>query len=181
MSWILLSLFSAVFLGLYEIAKKESLRGNAVPVVLLLNVLTAASVYVPVILLSRLSPELLPGSLLRVDELSLGGHLMLAGKSLLAGSSWVFASFALKHLPVSIAAPIRASSPFVTILAAVLVLGERPTVWQWLGVGVVLISFYAFSLAGRREGIVFHRDRWVYCMVMATVLGAGSSLYDKFL
>lgn len=181
MNWIVLSLHSAVFLGLYEIAKKESLRGNAVPVVLLLNVLTSAAVYVPLILISRLLPGALPTDLLLVDSLSWTGHAMLAGKSVLAGSSWIFASFALKHLPVSIAAPIRASSPLVTILAAVLVLGERPTQWQWLGVGVVLFSFYAFSLAGRREGIVFHRDRWVYCMVLATVLGAGSSLYDKFL
>ena len=117
MNWIVLSLLSAVFLGLYEIAKKESLRGNAVPVVLLFNVLTSASVYVPVILVSRLLPGVLPSDLVRVDDLGVTGHLMLAGKSLLAGSSWVFASFALKHLPVSIAAPIRASSPFVTILA----------------------------------------------------------------
>jgi hypothetical protein len=94
MNWIVLSQLSAVFLGLYEIAKKESLRGNAVPVVLLFNVLTSASVYLPVILVSRLSPGLLPSDLLRVDDLSWTGHLMLAGKSLLAGSSWVFASFA---------------------------------------------------------------------------------------
>ncbi len=181
MNWIVLSLLSAVFLGLYEIAKKESLRGNAVPPVLLFNVLTSAAVYLPVILVSRFTPWLLPGDLLRVDALSWAEHLMLAGKSLLAGSSWIFASFALKHLPVSIAVPIRASSPLVTIVAAVLLLGERPSLIQWLGVLVVLISFYAFSLAGRREGIVFHRDRWVFCMVLATVLGACSSLYDKFL
>jgi drug/metabolite transporter (DMT)-like permease len=102
-------------------------------------------------------------------------------KSLIAGSSWIFASFALKHLPMSIAAPIRASSPFWTIMIAVLFLSERPDVWQWVGISIILISFYVFSLVGRREGIHFHRNRWVGFMVIATLLGACSALYDKFL
>ena len=49
------------------------------------------------------------------------------------------------------------------------------------GVTVILASFCAFSLVGRREGIHFHRDRWVGFMVVATLLGACSALYDKFL
>lgn len=181
MNWLVLSLLSSLFLGLYEIAKKESLRGNAVPPVLFFNVLTSTLVYLPILLLSQVDGGSMAADWLVVDPLTWRDHGFLAAKSLLAGSSWIFASFALKHLPVSIAAPIRASSPFVTILVAVVFMQERPTPGQWAGIGVVLTAFYAFSLVGRKEGLVFHRNRWIACMAMATILGACSALYDKYL
>lgn len=181
MNWILLSLVSAVFLGFYEIAKKASLRNNAVPPVLLGNVLTAAIVYLPIITASRFLQLQMPFPWLQIDPLTWNDHLLLAAKSVIAGSSWIFASFALKHLPMSIASPIRASSPVWTILIAVLFMGERPAVGQWYGVVCILISFWLFSRVGRQEGIQFHRDRWVLCMVIATLLGSASALYDKFL
>ena len=46
---------------------------------------------------------------------------------------------------------------------------------------MILVSFFAFTFVGRREGIRFHRDRAVFFMIGATLLGAASSLYDKFL
>lgn len=178
---MLLSLCSAVFLGFYEIAKKASLKENAVPPVLFFNVLTAAALWLPLILCSQLFPAGIPAGFLRVETLTGTGHVLLFMKSLIAGSSWIFASFALKHLPMSIAAPIRASSPFWTITIAVLFLSERPDMWQWVGICIILISFYVFSLVGRKEGIHFHRNRWVGFMVIATLLGACSALYDKYL
>ena len=45
MSWIALTLASAVLLGIYDIAKKQAVRGNAVPMVLLCNVATAAAIW----------------------------------------------------------------------------------------------------------------------------------------
>ncbi len=177
MTWMLLSICSAVFLGFYEIAKKASLKENAVPPVLFFNVMTAAGLWIPLILFSQFFPD----GILRVEPLTGTGHILLFLKSLIAGSSWIFASFALKHLPMSIAAPIRASSPFWTISIAVLFLNERPDLWQWSGIAIILISFYVFSLVGRKEGIHFHRNRWVGFMVVATLLGACSALYDKYL
>jgi uncharacterized membrane protein len=178
---MLLSICSAIFLGFYEIAKKASLKENAVPPVLFFNVLTAAALWLPLILSSQFVPNGIPAGFLRVEPLTGTGHVLLFLKSLIAGSSWIFASFALKHLPMSIAAPIRASSPFWTITIAVLFLSERPDLWQWVGISIILISFYVFSLVGRKEGIHFHRDRWVGFMVIATLLGACSALYDKYL
>lgn len=178
---MLFSLCSAVFLGFYEIAKKVSLKDNAVPPVLFFNVLTAAVLWLPLILCSQFFPEAVPAHYLRVAPLSGTSHGLLFLKSLIAGSSWIFASFALKHLPMSIAAPIRASSPLWTITIAVVFLDERPDLWQWGGILIILVSFYVFSLVGRKEGIHFHRNRWVGFMVVATLLGACSALYDKFL
>lgn len=122
-----------------------------------------------------------PLEVLNVQQLSLAQHGLIVAKSVLVGMSWSFAFASLKHLPLSIAGPIRSTSPLWTILIAVAFLGERPATLQWLGIIVVLFSFYAFSLVGRKEGIHFHRDRYVAYMIVATLLGSFSSIYDKYL
>ncbi len=181
MHWFSLSLLSAGFLGFYEIAKKVSVRDNAVPPVLFFNVITSALLWLPFVIWSKAASETIPFEMLRVASLTGTAHGQLFLKAIIAGSSWIFASFALKHLPMSIAAPIRASSPLWTILIATLFMQERPSPLQWVGVAIILVSFWAFSLVGRREGIHFHRDRWVGFMLLATLLGSLSALYDKYL
>lgn len=109
------------------------------------------------------------------------GHLRLAGKSALVASSWIFTYFAMRNLPVSITSPIRATGPIWTIAGALVVLGERPALLEWLGIATTLASFVGLSFAGRGEGIRFHRDRGIAFMVAGTLLGAVSSLYDKYL
>jgi len=82
---------------------------------------------------------------------------------------------------LSLGSPIRATSPLWTLFGAILILGERPTGLETVGVLTTLASFVGLSLAGRREGIHFHRDKWVGFLVVGTLLGAVSSLYDKYL
>lgn len=181
MSWILLSLLSACFLGFYDLAKKHALKENAVLPVLFFSVVISALVWV---ILMSLPDGLLTGdqfAQFRVDPLNGWDHLKLLGKSALVGSSWIFSYFALKNLPISIVGPIRATSPFWTILLAVTLMGERLSFKQWIGVSIVLVAFYAFSLVGKLEGIRFHRDKWVACILIGTGLGAMSALYDKYL
>jgi drug/metabolite transporter (DMT)-like permease len=108
-------------------------------------------------------------------------HLLLAAKSLLVACSWMCGYFAVKHLPVSLASPIRATGPVWTLLGALLVLGERPSWLELLGIVVTLASFVGLSVVGAREGIHFHRNRWVGWLLAGTLLGATSGLYDKFL
>ena len=181
MEWILLSVLSALCLGLYDLLKKAALTDNAVPPVLLLNVLTAAGIYVPVILWCRIFPSTVVEGMWQVAPLGWQLHLLLLLKSMLVGASWTLAFFGLKHLPISIATPIRSTSPLWTIIVAVLLFGEDPSPLQWLGMMILLAAFYLFSAVGRREGFHFVRNRWVGCMVAATVLGSCSALYDKFL
>lgn len=168
--WVLLAFLSALCLGLYDLAKKSSVRDNAVPMVLLLNVLTGAAIYLPILVGTSW-----------VEPVGLKGHILLACKSLLVGTSWTCAFFALKHLPISIATPIRATSPLWTILIAVFFMGESPSGAQWLGILIILLAFGYFTTTGRAEGIHFGRDRWVGLMMLATLLGAVSALYDKYL
>lgn len=181
MSWILLSLLSAVFLGVYDLLKKASVRDNAVVPVLFFSTIAGAIIWLPFIVWSHVSSASIPSPLLQVQSLDSRGHGLLFGKAALVSASWIFGYFAFKHLPLSIAGPIRATGPLWTIAFAVLVFGEKPSTLQWAGSVVILASFYAFSLAGKLEGIRFHRDKWVGFLILATLLGATSALYDKFL
>ena len=180
MSWVLLSVSSALVLGLYDLLKKLAVRENAVPPVLFLGALTGMLSWMLLRLATPLLPEAWHGSL-AIDDLTEREHLALFGKGVLVSASWIFGYFALKHLPITIASPIRSSAPLWTILFAVLFLGEEPSAVQWIGVGMILTAFYAFSLLGRSEGIDFHRDKWVACLIAATLLGAASAIYDKVL
>lgn len=181
MSWVLLSILSAFFLGFYDLAKKAGVRENAVPPVLFFSVLAGAAVWTPFLLWSSFAPESFPSERFLVKPLGWPEHGLLLAKSALVASSWMLNYFAVKHLPVSIASPIRATSPLWTILIAVTLLGERPTATQWIGIAVILGAFYAFSFIGKLEGIHFHKDRWVAFMIGATLIGSLSALYDKYL
>ena len=98
MNWIFLSLCSAVFLGFYEIAKKVSLRNNAVPPVLFFNVLTQALVWLPMVLMSRFAPQWMPSERLIVDSVSWQDHAIACGE-VTAGRKFVDLCFVCDQAP----------------------------------------------------------------------------------
>jgi transporter family protein len=180
MSWIAASLISALFLGCYDLCIKHAVRDNAVLPVLFFANLCSALVWLSLLAAQTVHPANFPASL-TVAPLTLLQHGQLLLKSTIVASSWVCSYFAVKHLPVSLAAPIRATGPVWTLLGALLVLAERPSWLEMLGIGITLGSFVGLSFAGRKEGIHFHRDKWVGWLLAGTLLGAVSGLYDKFL
>ncbi len=179
--WALFGLASALFLGIYDIFKKQSVNNNAVMPALFFSTVTSALFFTPFILLSRFSPEVLLNTGLFVPELTAAEHGMVIIKSTIVVSSWVLAFFALKYLPITIVAPIRATGPLWTLIGALLIFHERLNAFQWIGIVITLLFFYRFSTAGKLEGIEFRKNKWIFFIVIATLLGAASGLYDKFI
>jgi len=180
MPWIAASLVSAFFLGCYDLFTKHAVRDNAVLPVLFFANLCSATLWLAGMGLEALHPGTLPATFV-VAPLGAAQHGQLLLKSAIVAASWCCSYFAVKHLPVSIAAPIRATGPIWTLIGALLVLGERPSWLEMFGIGTTLASFLGLSLAGRAEGIHFHRNRWIGWILAGTLLGAVSGLYDKFL
>jgi bacterial/archaeal transporter family protein len=180
MDWIVASLLSALLLGVYELCTKHAVEKNAVIPVLFFSTLSGALVWVALLFIQTLHPGVLPPSLV-TDPISAKQHAQLLLKSAVVTASWLFTYFALKHLPLSIGSPIRATSPLWTLIGAVLILGERPSLMQTLGILTTLLSFVALSFAGAREGVHFHRSKWVWFLVAGTLFGAVSGLYDRYL
>ena len=125
MSWILLSALSALFLGFYDLANKHALRDNAVVPVIFFSTFSSAFVWIALMTIHRFSPLALSPMFI-VAPLTLHQHLQIFLKSSIVGLS-SFTYFGIRHLPLSLAAPIRATSPLWTLCGALLLLGERPS------------------------------------------------------
>lgn len=179
--WVLLALCSAFFLGIYDVFKKRSLNGNAVLPVLFLSVFISSCIFGPVLLMSRTNPDLAASLGVYVPEVDGRTHFFIFLKAILVLSSWACGFFALKHLPVTIFAPIRATQPVWTILGALLIFGEQLSTIQVVGIVITLFSFFRFSTAGHSENIYWKNNVWLWLIIAATLLGACSGLYDKHL
>ena len=178
--WLAFALVSALFLGLYDVAKKQSLKENAVIPVLWFNTLFCSLLMLPFTLLSA-TTGLLDDSIFYVPSAGWELHRLLMLKAFIVLGSWIFGYFGMKHLPITLFGPINATRPIIVLLGGLLLFGERLNMYQWIGVIIAVISFYMLSVSGKKEGISFTHNKWVFCVIMATLLGAVSALLDKYL
>ena len=178
--WLGFALVSALFLGLYDVSKKQSLKENAVIPVLWFNTLFCSLLMLPFTLLSW-KTGLLDGSIFYVPTAGWELHRLLMIKAFIVLGSWIFGYFGMKHLPITLFGPINATRPIIVLLGGLLLFGERLNLYQWIGVIIAVISFYLLSVSGKKEGITFYKNKWVFCVIMATILGAVSALFDKYL
>ena len=178
--WVGVSFLSALMLGLYDVAKKRSLTGNAVVAVLWFNTLISSILFLPVVLDSEFSLGVLAGSSLNYLPTDLFSHLLVAIKAVITLSSWICGYYAMKHLPLTIVGPVNATRPVVVLVGAVLIFGERLNVWQWSGVLLTIASLYLLSLTSKKENVSFS-SRHAVAMFMAMLLGAVSGLFDKYI
>lgn len=179
--WLLLAFLSAALLGFYDAFKKQSLRDNAVLPVLFLNTLFSSLIFLPFIVLSFAAPEVLQGTMFEMPVAGWETHKYIVVKSFIVLSSWVFGYFGMKHLPLTIVGPINATRPVMVLVGAMLFFGERLNLYQWAGVLLAVASFFMLSRSGKKEGIDFGHNKWIFFIVLAAVTGAISGLYDKYL
>lgn len=178
--WLVLAFTSALLLGFYDVFKKVSLRHNAVIPVLWLNTVFCSLIFLPLVVMS--GTGILPEDhLLYVPTPDAPAHGFIILKSALVLASWICAYYGLKHLPITIASPINATRPILVLLGAIFVFGEQLNGWQWAGVIVSILAFFLLAVDGKKEGISFKHDIWVWLVIAGTVLGALSGLYDKYL
>lgn len=179
MMWALLAFMSAALLGCYDFFKKVSLKDNSVLAVLFLNTLFSTIIFLPFIILSHTG--VITDGVLYAPSASIHDHLLLVLKAVIVLSSWLCGYIGIKHLPITIVSPIQATRPVLVLLGALLIFGEKLNGYQWAGVITAIVSFFLLSRSGKREGINFAHNRWIFFVVMAALLGAVSALYDKFL
>jgi bacterial/archaeal transporter family protein len=172
-TWVSLILLSSVTLGLYDVAKKHAVSKNGIMPVLALSTLTGTILVV--------LTQLFSGTATASFVIAKHQFLLLALKSMLVAGSWMFAYYGMRALPITLYAPIRGSQPFWTLVGALLLFGEIPSGFQWIGIAVVIIGYWLFSTMGKLEGIRFTANKGVFQVFAATILGAASGLYDKYL
>lgn len=178
--WFYLAFLSAFLLGFYDVFKKRSLRDNAVIPVLFLNTLFCVLLFFPLIIGSA-SGLISENAALYIPSADWASHKYILLKAVIVLSSWILGYFGIKHLPITLVGPINATRPVMVLLGALIIFGETLNLWQWAGVVLAIVSFYLLSRTGRKEGIRFSHNRWIYFVVGAAILGAVSGLYDKYL
>ncbi len=160
-------------LGIYDICKKHAVRENSVMPVLFFATLTGSLFFV--------GGSALSGNLSAIVRCSWGEWHLLLLKSLLVSASWTAVYYAMRELPISIAAPIRASAPMWTFIGSLFIFSEYPDLPQAFAMLLIFCGYYSFSLIGKLEGISFRKHRGVHLILLGTLLGAASALYDKYL
>lgn len=178
--WLAFAFLSSLLLGFYDAFKKEALSSNAVLPVLFLNTLFCSIIFFPMILLSA-KTNILDNTILYVPTAGWDVHKYILLKSCIVLSSWVLGYFGMKNLPLTIVGPINATRPVMVLVGAFLFWGERLNIWQWVGVILAVISFLMLGRSGKKEGIDFKTNSWIWMIVAAAALGAVSGLYDKYL
>ncbi len=165
-------IFSALALGIYDILKKHSVAGNSVMPVLFWATFSGLLFFCAGLAISgRYALVMMPG------QKTLWLILL---KSVIVTISWVCVYYAMRDLPLSLAAPIRASAPLWTLAGSLFIFGEIPTLLQGTGMAAVFAGFILFSSLGHSEGFKWH-SKAMMLIIAGTLAGAASALYDKFL
>jgi transporter family protein len=179
--WIFFGICSAFFLGFHEIFKKVSVNRNAVLPVLFFGSLTSAVFFLPFIGLSLFNPLQSETAFWYLPVVSAKAHVLFIIKSVIVSFAWLFGYFAVKHLPVTILAPINASGPVWTILGAMIIYNERLNLLQWGGVVISLGFYFLISFGGNIRGRIEHAGKWTFFALMSILFNSASALLDKYL
>lgn len=180
--WIWFAVISSVLLGFYDVAKKRSVEGNAVLPVLTVATSISALFFLPVILSSEFNLGwFAEGTMFHVTPMGLEQHLLVALKAVIVAATWLFGYLAVKHLPLTIVSPIYALRPVLVLLGSILIFGERLNLYQWIGVVVAFTAFYMMNRSSHKEGIRFTKNKGIFYLMMAVLLGVGSAFCDKIL
>jgi len=179
--WLLLATVSAAFIGLYEVARKAAVDKNAPIPTLLAATMGGLLCLLPLAVGSLFGSSQLAEYGLDIQNLTLRAHGLVLLKSLLVTTGWSLGYSAVRDLPISIAGPLRASSPVFTVLLALALFGERPSTSNWIGMVLLFAGYLGFATLGRREGIRFTQSRPVLLLLVGTFIASLSGLYDKIL
>lgn len=164
---------SALLLGFYDVCKKRAVLGNPIaPTLFYANL--CGTVFFVIMLVSR-------NMLLESVNCTFHEWLLLLFKAVLVGSSWAFVYYSMRELPISLAAPVRASSPLWVFIGGLIFFGELPTGYQAAAMALIFAGYLIFALSGKLENIDFKRHKGIHALLAGTLLGAASAIYDKYL
>lgn len=178
--WLLGAFLSSFLLGIYNIFQKAALHKNAVLSVLFISTAFSAILFLPLIIFSA-NGILSQDNFFYVPKGNFDAHWHVMLKSFIVFSSWFCGYYSFKHLSITLIGQIKATQPLYTLFGAMLLLGERLNFYQWIGVALGISSLLLMSFSGKREGVHFKSNKFIWLLFLSIIFGAISALYDKYL
>lgn len=171
--WMLPVIVSALALGFYDIFKKHAVRENSVMPALFFSTLSGTLFFLLI--------TFLKGDLAGCVQCSNLDRAWIGIKALLVAASWTCVFYAMRELPISIASPIRASSPVWTFIASLVLYMEIPNWIEGMGMLVIFGGYYLFSVFGNQEGFSFRKSKGIHLIILGTLIGSACAICDKYL
>ncbi len=175
--WIAFGLTAGIILGFYDFWTKKSMDRNNVIIIVLWSSLFGMLAWSSVIAIDYKNPIFLAS----IAKLGLKDQTLIFIKSLAMTLSWLMAYYSVKALPMSFSGAVRASGPLWTLIGGLLLLQEIISLAQFFLICVSIAAYYALSQVGKKEGISVLKSKPVFMMLVATILSAITTVYDKYL
>jgi drug/metabolite transporter (DMT)-like permease len=173
MTWFLLASCSAVLSASAAIIQKKVLfRLHALEFSFLVSfAILILSIFIPFSIdITSVSPSTLA---------------ILIGKSILGGFAFLLVMMSLEHNPISSALPLLGTTPAVTALLALPILGESLQHWEWLGIAMMVAGTYLLEKRPAQNNLQPFKTAFLarnhYYIFGAVGLFAISSIADKSL
>lgn len=169
--WIVYAVGSAVFAGLTAILAKIGIKNTDSTV--------ATAIRTIVILFFSWFMVLLVGSVYTITEISNKTLLFLILSGISTGASWLCYFRALQLGDVNRVTPIDKSSTILTMILAVIILGESITGYKMLA--IVLIGVGTLLMITKKEGEdkQVTSKKWVLYAVLSAVFASLTSILGK--
>lgn len=164
-SWIWMVLASGILLGFWDITKKKAFEKNSV-----LTVLAFYSLFCFILVSFEFNNAI---------KISTNSLLILLIKTFVVFIAWIFSFSAIKHLPISVITPFDTINPMLSVIFGIFILNERLYLLQYIGIAIMLVSYYFIGRTGSKEVTNIFKNKYFYFMICAAFLNAVSATIDK--
>ncbi|MBQ2898058.1 MAG: DMT family transporter [Clostridia bacterium] len=165
MAWVYLVTLYSVIKGIREILKKKSLQISSLAEVLFFHTLIGLILVIPTCTTD-------------VFNITISQFFVMLIKSSVIFLAWILSFTSIKHTPISFCGIIDMSRIVFSTLLAIIVLGEKMTVFNTIGFLLVILGVFLvnFKKASKTESI---KPVFIVLMLLSCFLNAVSGLIDK--
>jgi uncharacterized membrane protein len=159
--WVFASLFALVVWSVQRAISKAVLATLSTPQFYLLSAVVSLPLYMPVLVADPPPPSALPGAL---------------GVSVLMAATFGLTTEAVRRGPVGRVSPVTGLSPALTVLLALVILGERVSATEAIG---IVLAMAAVFMLGYRRSWEQRRSPWLALALSSLALQGFGAFLSK--
>ncbi|KYK24624.1 hypothetical protein AYK26_03550 [Euryarchaeota archaeon SM23-78] len=170
-AWVIFVLLAAIIASAASIVEKKTLRKQHAMEFSAILAIFAALITFPLWFIAD------------INALSLTAIYFIYGAAFCSSIAFVFVAKALRHIAISVTSPFLVFGPLFTAIIAAIVLGERLTFVQGLGIAVLIIGAYTLESHGHQNLLEplkhIFKSKYIRYIFIALLLYGVSAVLDK--